>query len=243
MNTTELPSTTTGPAVAGPVHRTVLPLAAEGTTTAPRERPILFSGPMVRVILAGAKTQTRRALAPDLFISSGGAVVRMASVGPATTGIQEAHCPYWRRPGDALWVRETWARDDEDGCMMYRADLGRDASADAWEQGRIEGVPRYRWRPSIHMPRWASRITLEVTSVRVERLQDISEADALAEGIVETRGGFGLPDGSHYHAADPRISYWSLWDAINGAGSSERDPWVWAVAFRLRQNAQVTGRP
>lgn len=219
---------TAAPAVGTPVDQRVLPLAAEGTTTAPRERPILFSGPMVRAILAGTKTQTRRALAPDLFISSGGAVVRMVSAGPATTGIQDAHCPYWRQPGDALWVRETWGHfecEPKPGDRIYyRADG--------------ECLELQPWRPSIHMPRWASRITLEVTSVRVEQLQDISEADALAEGIVETRGGFGLPDGSHYHAADPRISYWSLWDAINGAGSSERNPLVWAVAFRLRQNVE-----
>ena len=206
------------------------------------ERPILFSAPMVRAIIDGTKTQTRRALRPDLFISSGGAVVRMVSAGPATTGIQDAHCPYWREPGDRLWVRETWARDDEDGALMYRADLGRDGCADAWEQGRIEGVPRYRWRPSIHMPRWASRITLEVTGVRVERLQDISEGDCISEGSgFDVRyGGHCLPDGSHFHASDPRVSYWSLWDAINGAGSVERNPLVWVVAFRKAHNSNST---
>lgn len=208
------------------------------------ERPILFSAPMVRAIIDGTKTQTRRALRPDLFISSGGAVVRMVSAGPATTGIQDAHCPYWREPGDRLWVRETWARDDEDGALMYRADLGRDGCADAWEQGRIEGVPRYRWRPSIHMPRWASRITLEVTGVRVERLQDISAGDCISEGIgFDVRyGGHCLPDGSHFHASDPRVSYWSLWDAINGAGSVERNPLVWVVAFRKAHNVGNEGR-
>lgn len=88
------------------------------------------------------------------------------------------------------------------------------------------------------MPRWASRITLEVTGVRVERLHDISEADALAEGIVQLRdGGFGLPAGEHYHAADPRISYWSLWEHINGTGSVEANPWVWVVEFRRLEAA------
>jgi hypothetical protein len=144
-------------------------------------------------------------------------------------------CPYGEA-GDRLWVRETWARDDEDGQMIYRADAGHNIDANVWEQGRMEGVPRCRWRPSIHMPRWASRITLEVTDVRVERLQDISEADALAEGIVRQHdGGYGLPDGSHYHHTDPRISYWSLWDAINGQGATEANPWVWAVSFQRVQ--------
>lgn len=194
------------------------------------ERPILFSAPMVRALLAGTKTQTRRALAPDLFISSGGAVVRMASAGPATTGIREAHCPYWRAPGDRLWVRETWAvphRYDHLGPSNIPP-LGVPTHyAASEERGGL------RWRPSIHMPRWVSRITLEVTGIRVERLQDISEADALAEGIVQTCGGYGLPAGEHYHAADPRQSYFSLWESINGPGSVEANPWVWAVSFRI----------
>jgi len=100
-------------------------------------------------------------------------------------------------------------------------------------------LPAFKmWRPSIHMPRWASRITLKITDVRVERLQDISEPDALAEGIVATYGGYGLPEGEHFHAVDPRQSYWSLWEAINGPGSVEANPWVWAVAFR-----RVSGPP
>lgn len=93
--------------------------------------------------------------------------------------------------------------------------------------------PAYKWRPSIHMPRWASRILLEITEVRVQRLRSITEADALAEGIVRLPdGGFGLPKGEHYHAADPRISYLSLWESINGPGSVEADPWVFAISFR-----------
>ena len=190
------------------------------------ERPILFSAPMVRALLAGTKTQTRRALATDLFISSGGAVVRMASVGPATTGIQEAHCPYWRAPGDRLWVRETWAaphncdhlkpREIDDGWRIHYAATE--------ERGGL------LWRPSIHMPRWASRITLEVTGVRVERLQDISEADCQAEGIESyalngaesVTGGLNLPAGYYRY----------LWESINGPGSWDANPLVWVVEFR-----------
>ena len=185
-----------------------------------KERPIIFSAPMVRAILAGTKTQTRRALAPDLFISSGGAVVRMASAGPATTGIREAHCPYWRQPGDRLWVRETWAPRtlgawplmDQHMKPLYRA------SEDRPEWKRI-------WKPSIHMPRWASRITLEVTGVRVERLQDISEADAIAEGA--PWAACGAPqEGSH------KAGFAQLWESINGPGSWAANPWVWVVAFK-----------
>ncbi len=87
-------------------------------------------------------------------------------------------------------------------------------------------------RPGMFMPRWASRITLEITAVRVERLQDISREDAMAEGIViQPDGGYGLADTTHYHATDPRQSYFSLWEAINGPGSVEANPWVWAVTF------------
>ena len=192
----------------------------------PVERPILFNGHMVRALLAGTKTQTRRALAPDLFISSGGAVVRMASAGPATTGIREAHCPYWREPGDRLWVRETWSTH---ACLDHLPPGGCPKSVHYWADGEIQTGKR---RPSIHMPRRLSRITLEVTGVCVERLQDISEADALAEGIVPTCGGYGLPAGEHYHAADPRQSYFSLWESTNGPGSVEANPWLWCVEFR-----------
>jgi hypothetical protein len=198
-----------------------------------KERPILFSAPMVRAILAGQKTQTRRALAPDLFISSGGAVVRMASAGPATTGIREAHCPYWRQPGDRLWVREAWAWSGDGAIPAF----DRVRKGGVWFRADPERTsPGIRWRPSIHMPRWASRITLEVTGVRVERLQDISEADAQAEGVtpkwepgcsgrlMEALGGFSFRPAASAYA--------DLWEQINGPGSWDANPWVWVVEFR-----------
>jgi hypothetical protein len=116
-------------------------------------------------------------------------------------GSKVARCPYGQ-PGDRLWVREAWAYvDDEvDGRLEYRATC------------ELAGV---KWLPSIHMPRWASRITLEITAVRVERLQDISEDGAKAEGV---------PDRNAYH---------KLWEQINGAGSAVADPWVWVVEFAL----------
>jgi hypothetical protein len=198
-----------------------------------KERPILFSAPMVRAILAGQKTQTRRALTPDLFISSGGAVVRMASAGPATTGIREAHCPYWRQPGDRLWVREAWAWSGDGAIPAF----DRVRKGEVWFRADPERTsPGIRWRPSIHMPRWASRITLEVTGVRVERLQDISEADAQAEGVtpkwepgcsgrlMEALGGFSFRPAASAYA--------DLWEQINGPGSWDANPWVWVVEFR-----------
>jgi len=142
--------------------------------------------------------------------------------------------PYGK-PGDRLWVRETWAPDFEPYEFIYRADDGMFAS---------------RWRPSIHMPRWASRITLEVESVRVERLQDISEEDAIAEGIQANSkdGGitvkYGISDrdgwpgnddhGWHWHewCKTPREAYLKLWEKINGPGSVQANPWVWVVTFK-----------
>lgn len=187
------------------------------------DRPILFSAPMVRAILAGTKTQTRRALRPGTWWTAEHGVIRMAPAGLACTGFAPVACPYGA-PGDRLWVRETWKLATPlmgTGLWpFYRA------TAHKWD---VEGKG---WKPSIHMPRKYSRITLEVTNVRVEQLQDISDSDALAEGIVETHDGYGLPDGSHFNAADPRDSYFSLWEAINGVGSVEANPWVWVVEFR-----------
>ena len=220
-----------------------------------RERGILFSAPMVRALLAGTKTQTRRVVKwqgpkgfphyfDRAFIDSPAGEPRLCvpyhhpdDLDMGDDGLQaHRHYPPHGQPGDRLWVRETWARDDEDGCMMYRADVGRCINADAWEQSRHEGAPRYRWRPAIHMPRWASRITLEITAVRVERLQDIGEADAIAEGIERAacEGYWKLYGREANGDADrsPRVAYRSLWESINGHGSWQQNPWVWVLEFR-----------
>lgn len=219
---------------------------------------------MVRAILAGTKTQTRRVVKPQPTGFIGGPGVQMPDGTPAPFVPmddtvppfgREILCPYGQ-PGDRLWVRETFRIGEDLGAgwepWMSAGDrfVAYDSPAadeycvpgnyviprNAKEVHNSEGTDEH-WRsfgpiPSIHMPRWASRITLEVTAVRVERLQAISRGDALAEGIVATHGGYGLPDGSHFHATDPRVSYWSLWDAINGPGSVEANPWVWAGSFR-----------
>lgn len=221
-----------------------------------KERPILFSGPMVRAILAGTKTQTRRVLkqatGPSLSVDcSDNGVAELSWLwgdGPGydvNETIKHVPCPYGQ-PGDRLWVRENFQPLLADGFEPYEAD---------WETGwgyaprhvATDGAVEFidmddnissRVKPSIHMPRWASRLTLEITGVRVERLQYISEADALAEGIVQLKdGGFGLPAGEHYHCADPRQSYFSLWQAINGPGSVEANPWVWVVEFKKLETA------
>ncbi len=188
-----------------------------------KDRPILMSAPMVRAILDGTKTQTRRPvkslalewLQPGMFTPE--------YVAMPENGL----CPYGQ-PGDQLYVRETWARDDEDGALFYRADVGTGNEADDWQRNIDDGASGYRWKPSIHMPRAASRITLEVTAVRVERLQDISEADAIAEGI--PRGGPENPDGIE------KREYRALWERINGPGSWEANPWVWVIEFKRLEN-------
>lgn len=216
-----------------------------------RERGILFSAPMVRALLAGTKTQTRRVVkARDLAWMD------------EHQGLREPcnaeRCPYGQ-PGDRLWVRETFQPLFAEGFDHYTTDwqTGKGyAVRYVATDGRIEWIDgddniTDRCKPGIHMPRWASRITLEVTGVRVERLQDISEADAIAEGIEPAyidalrrqrwrmyphTDGVPREDVVTYvgapHTSKPVESYKSLWLSINGPGSWRANPWVWAVAFR-----------
>ena len=188
-----------------------------------KERPILFSGPMVRAILDGRKTMTRRVVRLRAGeIAHEGGDGRLHAVANTTWGdcIERViQCPYGV-PGDMLWVRETWA-SDVDGCpagLGYRAD-----HLDPRGDGPANPM---RWRPSIHMPRWASRLTLEITAVRVERLQDISEADARAEGCPAE-----CPDGN-------AVDWFSgIWDGINAERGYpwSSNPWVWVIGFERVQ--------
>lgn len=217
-----------------------------------KTRPILFSAPMVRALLAGRKTQTRRIVKPTPdWVGDRGVLSYRGKV-----GLPHAVCPHGQ-PMDKLWVRETWCGKvdpitsilmwNEDGNTYqcyYRAD-GEHVTlddGDGFTATRKDGSEASPWRPSIFMPRWASRITLEITGVRVERLQDISESDAMAEGIfkLEYRGQTSYAD---YSLTDeeaettpmldsPISSYRTLWQSINGAGSWDANPWVWALTFR-----------
>lgn len=184
-------------------------------------RPILFSAPMVRAILAGTKTQTRRVVKPSKDPDFD---CQMAPSEIAGDEHADRLCPHGK-PGDRLWVRETWAAPHSED--------GRPPHAIQCDQMRIhyaasDGRGGLLWRPSIHMPRWASRITLEITSVRVKRLQSISAADAIAEGLSQTEGGAWLPGPCDH----PEWAYHQLWNQINGAGSWEKNPWVWVVEFK-----------
>jgi hypothetical protein len=241
-----------------------------------KERPILFRGPMVRALLDGSKTQTRRIcknqpypngfkwdgndflchndyLPPSAMLMDGGSKKFLYT----TSDVEgwESECTYGQ-PGDRLWVRETF-----NGPMWFGEIEPPDSHTPEYCHYKADGgeTPEYmdaddnlvcRWKPSIHMPRWASRITLEIVSVRVERLQDISEADALAEGIdcrhliVDTRyeGGSHVEEWAGRYFYDglekdeglesAEDDYAALWERINGAGSWAANPWVWVIEFR-----------
>lgn len=200
------------------------------------ERPIIFSGPMVTAILGGRKTQTRRIVKQ---FPTWGHVQELSdgswehSEGGFDHHVRSARCPYGR-PGDRLWVREVAAWDPkfrEPGDVWYRADPKWD------EPGSGYYPDNKNWRSPIHMPKWASRITLEVMSVRVERLQAITEEDARAEGI--TDGGClncGEPEPCvcAFPTPDARDAFIGLWDSINAKRGHAWDtnPWVWVIEFR-----------
>lgn len=198
------------------------------------DRPILFSAPMVRAILEGRKTVTRREVKKRAALDCLAAGFEPAFL--ALPGNADL-CPYGK-PGDRLWVRETFAFADKSGSHDAAPD-------DHWRPARPGMEPEiyrcwYRasdghtadgfWKPSIHMPRWASRILLEITDVRVERLQDISEEQALAEGIAKNQdGGYQVENGKHYFAS-PVDSFASLWSSVGGEWGA--NPWVWVVEFK-----------
>lgn len=192
-----------------------------------KERPILFSAPMVRAILSGTKTQTRRVVKDGPALHQG------------HTAWEMTRCPYGQ-PGGVLWVRETWRHIE--GGAVYDAAGG---VMDAFDSETIYRADKPHahgpWKPAIHMPRWASRITLEVTGVRVERLQDISEDDCLAEGIanVVRENLPRIQQCGEYDAidVDPVAEYQSLWESINGPGSWDTNPWVWVIEFKRTEAA------
>ncbi len=193
-----------------------------------KERPILFNAPMVCAIVEGRKTQTRRLLTPQPHtVEPGQSRWMVGKLGwlshePVQDFIDA--CPYGQ-PGDQLWVREAWSTH---ACFdaVPPAKLTT-RSIHYLADGKI-GTGK--GRPSIHMPRWACRILLEITAVRVERLNDIRRDDAVAEGV--ERNGFGFKAEGENRPRGAYEAYRALWESINGAGSWERNPWVWVVEFK-----------
>lgn len=205
-----------------------------------KDRPILFSGATIRALLAGAKTQTRRIVKPQPVLADDGSwrwdgklKGFVGASGTHADGFKSCasfYCPYGK-PGDLLWVREAHYIIGEHAGRVpgskwthYAADLSNnlDDTDHQWTRG---------WKPSIHMPRTSSRLTLRITDVRAERLQDISEADARAEGVTPLFGGMPA------HADDDRPTHYTafarLWQSINGPDSWDANPWVWAISFEV----------
>lgn len=185
-----------------------------------KETGVLFSGDMVRALLEGRKTQTRRVVRPQPEKLEFWAFEEQEFMD---------RCPYGK-PGDLLWVRETWTAFPCECCdegFSYRPCTCTDpptyrADRTDWDDAVI------RWRPSIHMPRWASRITLRITGVKIERLQEISCGDVFAEGVKPYEGCTSNEDAS---AWDPVEHFRSLWDSLNPNHPWESDPWVFAITF------------
>lgn len=233
------------------------------------DRPILFSGPMIRALLAGKKTQTRRKIK-----SRGSKFISLFNGQWSDSYVLDPGNESWRQRdipiklGDRLWVRENaavryhaWHHEDGDThSVSYRADedehgvwLGLPSCGNGIRKGKAPSVfpsrshnadGSLRWQPSIHMPRWASRLTLIVTDVRVERLQDITEADAIAEGAKQYSSSTKLsrafnPDWKGNY----REGYAELWNEINGAGAWESNPWIVAYTFTVhRQNIDAMSK-
>lgn len=189
------------------------------------DRPIIFSGPMVRALLAGRKTQTRRIVKHAPHDAAKGEVFCDRD-GDSPSGFTFVGQGGWPRmpiwpsqipalPGDRLWVREAWQRENERP-PFYRA----------------EGVDwPGRWRSPTHMPRWASRLTLVVTDLRVQRLQDISEADAKAEGVAQ----YTAPEGNEVRVETYKQSFARLWNSLRGFGAWEDNPFVAALHFEVHR--------
>ncbi|MCK4961677.1 MAG: hypothetical protein KAS19_04280, partial [Anaerolineales bacterium] len=208
------------------------------------------SAPMVRAILDGTKTQTRRVIKPQPDYQ-----IEVEDDGSCVTYNGDKLVQRWQSPygkvGDQLWVRETfrcngWATDL--ATIFYKAN-DRNSYTEISEQFPVDGKKKLpvdgRWRPSIHMPRWASRIQLEITDIRVERIKSLTIDDMCAEGIgemledPESIAGHGFAEAEHYSIAGvpmmhlPEIyGFAAFWDSINGQGSWDLNPWVWVVEFK-----------
>jgi hypothetical protein len=225
--------------VAAPGSSTVI--TATAIAPAVKERPILFSGPMVRAILEGRKTQTRRVVQPQPKVVH--ALYDDASLETNCifrNGDQRIHCPYGA-PGDRLWVRETFGFEftqrwkGEQGLsspdrltnMVYAASQKFPIMVNDDFRAEFSDM---KWRPSIHMWRRVSRITLEITEVRVQRIQEINTTDAASEGAL-------LDDSCDYKGAvghSQLVGFQKLWDSINAKRGFgwDANPWVWAITFK-----------
>ena len=213
------------------------------------ERGMIFNGEMVRAILDGRKTQTRR---PIKWKQT-----RFTEIGEREDGSKwpwsedaEHACDFWHpcpfgAVGDRIWVRETFCTVDDTQYgggkwVDYRATPKFEASHPAGWDCAPNDAEALKWRPSIHMPRWASRILLEITDVRVERLNAISQEDAQAEGMELTgwRPTYSDPD-SGGEVLTPYDNFAQLWESIYGEESWKANPWVWVIEFKRVEGGEA----
>lgn len=198
-----------------------------------KEKPILFSTPMVQAILSGHKTQTRR-------------IVKKNEIDKIANCILSNHhpsliCKY--KIGNTLWVRETWQQE----CVPVYDDFGLGLKATGNYLYKANGsmlppksssLSFSKWKPSIFMPREACRLFLEVKNIKVEKLQDISIEDAIKEGVYYDKCYDGYTADSEartFHGSDPCMSYFKLWRQINGDKSLEENPYVWVIDFKVKK--------
>nr|WP_105283358.1 hypothetical protein [Escherichia sp. MOD1-EC6153] len=188
-----------------------------------KERGMIFNDEMVRAILGGNKTQTRR-IVEEKFYGRAVAAELLAK-----------HCPYGQ-PGDRIWVRETYrvhGKATDVATLVYRASV-RNSWTEQTHRVPVEVCNKpvsEKWTPSIHMPRWASRILLEITDVRVERLHDMSEADAKAEGATPATYKITPPEAVY------RVGFGDIWRSIYGQDNWLSNPLVWVIEFKRIQGA------
>lgn len=184
-----------------------------------KETPIIFSTPMVQAILDGRKTMTRRIFKKQpipIQAQDGFKFWNIPKLGPVMNAVDKS--PYGK-PGDLLWVREKFIKCQD--AYVYATDKNSDG---------------LKWKPSIHMPKSAARIWLRITDVRLERLQDISEEDAISEGVFFHDGLQGYStdiNGSHFHCSMPVNSFRKLWININGSDSWDCNHWIWVLSFEV----------
>ncbi|MHC7034821.1 hypothetical protein ACYAWO_21020 [Klebsiella pneumoniae] len=225
-----------------------------------KERGMIFNGEMVRAILDGRKTQTRRIMKPqpepcphgghwwpsNVFKTMLHVEEEMQNGKGGWGGLVGDACPFGD-VGDRIWVRETFCPVDDtqyggEKWVDYRATPKFEASHPAGWDSAHNDAEALKWRPSIHMPRWASRILLEITDVRVERLNAISEEDARAEGIIDggcLNCGEPEPCGCANPEPDATDAFAYLWQSIYGQESWNANPWVWVIEFKRVEGGAV----
>lgn len=200
-----------------------------------KERPILFTPENAQKCHVGTKTQTRRIIKLPRWAQAVNEDHEFEidkddwpyAIAKATGCLSAIDCPYGE-VGDRLWVREAWADLRGKGFGVTHAHKGIEDA----ESRRCREEYGVKWKPAIHMPRWACRTVLEITEIRVQRVKDISQADAIAEGAPPSHTSIDRVSREYGYADFTRSWYAQLWDSINGPGSWDANPWVWAITFR-----------